>query len=67
MNEHKIGTQTCYIYQCTKKDMLMYIACLCLNLVSAHFYAITTNFLFTCSIYAELNKIHGSKLVTSPK
>ena len=50
MNRDKIGTQTCYIHQC----MLMYIACLCPNLVSVHFYAIPIytsnflNFLFTC-------------------
>ena len=39
MNRDKIGTQTCYIHQCTK-SMLMYIACQCPNLVSVHFYAI---------------------------
>ena len=33
-------TETCYIHQCTNKGMLMYIACLCPNLVSVHFYAI---------------------------
>ena len=36
MNRDKIGTQTCYVHQ----GMLMYIACLCPNLVSVHFYAI---------------------------
>ena len=40
MNRDNIGTQTCYIHQCTNKVMLMYIACLCPNLVSVHFYAI---------------------------
>ena len=40
MNRDKIGTQTCYIYQCTNKVMLMYIACLCPILVSVDFYAI---------------------------
>ena len=40
MNRDKIGTQTCYIHQCTHKGMLMYIACLCPNLVSVHFYTI---------------------------
>ena len=40
MNRDEIGTQTCYIDQCTNKCMLMYIACLCPNLVSVHFYAI---------------------------
>ena len=39
MNRDEIGTQTCYIHQCTNKVMLMYIACLCPNLVSVHFYA----------------------------
>ena len=29
MNRDKIGTQTCYIHQCTNKVILMYIACLC--------------------------------------
>ena len=29
----EIGTQTCYIHQCTYKVMLMYIACLCPNLL----------------------------------
>ena len=50
MNRDKIGTQTCYIHH-VLKGMLMYIACLCPNLVSVHFYAIpiyTSNFLFTC-------------------
>ena len=42
MNRDKIGTQTCYIDQCTSKGMLMYIACLCPNLVSVYFYAIPT-------------------------
>ena len=28
MNRDKIGTQTCYIHQCAKKGMLMYIAIL---------------------------------------
>ena len=28
MDRNKIGTQTCYIHQCTNKGMLMYIACL---------------------------------------
>ena len=36
MNRDKIGTQTCYVPFST----LMYIACLCPNLVSVHFYAI---------------------------
>ena len=40
MNRDKIGSQTCYIHQCTNRGMLMYIACLCPNLVSVHFYAI---------------------------
>ena len=40
MSRDKIGIQTCYIHQCTNKGMLMYIACLCSNLVSVHFYAI---------------------------
>ena len=46
MNRDKIWMQTCYIDQCTKKgSMLMYIACLYPTLASAHFYAITSNFL----------------------
>ena len=56
MNRDKIGTQTCYIHHCTHKGMLMYIACLCPNLVSVHFYAIPILhfkfpkfFLFTCN------------------
>ena len=40
MNRDTIETQTCYIHQYTNKGMLMYIACLCPNLVSVHFYAI---------------------------
>ena len=55
MNRDKIGTQTCYVHQCTHKGMLMYIACLCPNLVSVHVYAIPIlhfkfpKFLFTCN------------------
>ena len=63
MNRDKIGTQTCYIHQCTHKGTLMYIACLCPNLVSVHFYAIPIlhfkfpKFLFTCRIdFASLGK-----------
>ena len=44
-----IGTQTCYIHQLI--GTLMYIACLCPNLVSVHFYAIPIlhfKFPFTC-------------------
>ena len=52
MNRDKIGTQTCYIHQCTYKVMLMYIACLCPNLVSVHFCAIPIlHFKFTCTQY----------------
>ena len=40
MNRDKIGTQTCYVHQRTFVGTLMYIACLCPNLVSVHFYAI---------------------------
>ena len=40
INRDKIGTQICYIHQCTNKGMLMYIACLCPNLFSVDFYAI---------------------------
>ena len=40
MNRDKIGTQTCYVHQHTFVGTLMYIACLCPNLVSVHFYAI---------------------------
>ena len=39
-NEDKIGTQTCYVHQHTFVGTLMYIACLCPNLVSVHFYGI---------------------------
>ena len=41
INRNKIGTQTCYIHQCTNKVMLMYIACLRPNLASVHCYAIS--------------------------
>ena len=49
------------IYINVLKGMLMYIACLCPNLVSVHFYAIpifhfkfyTSNFLFTCCVYRD--------------
>ena len=40
MNRDKIGTQTCYVNQHNLVGTLMYIACLCPNLVSVHFYAI---------------------------
>ena len=59
MNRDKIGTQTCYIYQFANKGMLMYIACLCPNLVSVHFNAVPIlhfkfhKFLFTCNIFLE--------------
>ena len=33
MKRDKIMKQTCCIRQCTNKGMLMYIACLCPNLV----------------------------------
>ena len=33
VNRDEVGTQTCYIHQCTNKC----IACLCPNLVSVHF------------------------------
>ena len=39
MNRDKIGTQICYVHQRTSCT-LMYIACLCPNLVSVPFYAI---------------------------
>ena len=48
MDRDKIGTQTCYMHQCTNKGMLMYIACLCPNIVSVHFMQslyYTSNFL----------------------
>ena len=35
MNREKIGTQTCYEHQHTFVGTLMYVACLCPNLVSA--------------------------------
>ena len=47
MNRDKIGTQTCYIHQCTNKVILMYIACLCPNLVSV--------FIFMQSLYYTPN------------
>ena len=40
MNRDKIGTQTCYVHQHNLVRTLMYIACLCPNLVSVYFYAI---------------------------
>ena len=39
MNRDKIGHR-CAIYINVLKGMLMYIACLCPNLVSVHFYVI---------------------------
>ena len=33
INRDKIGTQACYIHQCTNKGIVMYIACLCPKLV----------------------------------
>ena len=47
-------TDMLYTSMCTNKVMLMYIACLCPNLVSVHYYAIPIlhfkfhKFLFTC-------------------
>ena len=40
MNRDNIRPQTCSVHQHTFVGVLMYIACLCLNLVSVHFYAI---------------------------
>ena len=42
MNREKIGTQTCHdaMYINIPFSTLMYIACLCPNLVSVNFYAI---------------------------
>ena len=54
MNGDKIGTQTCYVHEHNPVVTLMYIACLCPNLVSVHSYAIPIlhfqfpKFLFTC-------------------
>ena len=72
MNRDKIGTQTCIN---VLKGMLIYIACLCPNLVSVHFYAIPIytsnflNFLFTCIMMHNLLdtlSIVCSYLLTSP-
>ena len=61
MNRDKIGTQTCYIHQCTK----MYIACLCPNLVSVHFYAIPIlHFKFT-NFFIYLYATKGLRLSKS--
>ena len=57
MNRDKIGTQTCYIHQCTNKVLLMYIVCLYSNL---HSYAIPTlhfkshNLLIICTKFDQV-------------
>ena len=44
MNRDKIETQTCYVHQHNFVGTLLYIACLCPNLVSVRFYTLQFKF-----------------------
>ena len=55
MNRDKIGTQTCYVHQHNLVGTLIYIACLCPNLVSVHIYAY-----YTPNILIYLSLINNS-------